>query len=107
MSNLFGNKLCPVLEQQIKEYAITYELLPWIDINKFNWYWLSYNPNAIHLLEKNIREANGDKIDWRMLSQNPNAIPLLEANKDKIDWWYLSQNPSIFQASYASQTFKI
>tara|TARA_B110000503_G_scaffold123770_1_gene189656 strand:+ start:103 stop:267 length:165 start_codon:yes stop_codon:yes gene_type:complete len=27
------------------------------------------NPNAIHLLEKNI-----DKIDWEMLSRNPNIF---------------------------------
>ena len=43
-----------------------YKLLDWIDINKINWSWLSYNPGAIHLLEQ-----NPDKINWDMLSKNP------------------------------------
>ena len=43
--------------------------------------YLSGNPNAIHLLDK-----NQDKIDWVRLSGNPNAIHLLEKNQDKIDW---------------------
>jgi len=38
-----------------------------------------------------------DKIDWYNLSENPNAIHLLEQNMDKIDWWYLSVNPNIFE----------
>jgi hypothetical protein len=33
---------------------------------------LSQNPNAIHILEKNI-----DQINWFWLSENPNAIHLL------------------------------
>jgi len=42
-------------------------------LNKdINWYNLSSNPNAIHLLEQNI-----DKISWNALSENPNAINLL------------------------------
>jgi len=51
---------------------------------------LSRNPNAIHLLEKNI-----DKINWFELSRNPNAIPLLEKHLDKIDWHALSVNPNV------------
>jgi hypothetical protein len=37
-------------------------------------YWdeLSYNPNAIHIFEKNL-----DKLKWTDLSGNPNAIHLL------------------------------
>ena len=58
-----------------------YKLLDWIPEDKINWEYLSGNPNAIHLLEKNI-----DKIDWYMLSRNPNAIHLLEKHPDKIDW---------------------
>ena len=57
--------------------------------NNTNWEWLSRNPNAISILEKNI-----DKIDWYWLSVNPNAIHLLEANMDKIDWYNLSMNPN-------------
>jgi len=41
---------------------------------------LSANPNAIHILEKNM-----DKINWQQLSANPNAIHILEKNMDKVD----------------------
>ena len=57
------------------------------NLDKIDWYWLSRNPNAIHLLEK-----NPDKIHWFMLSLNPNAIHLLEKNQDKIDWNMLCEN---------------
>ena len=46
----------------------------YIDPDKINWYWLSANSNAIHLLEQ-----NPNKINWNSLSLNPNAIHLLEA----------------------------
>jgi hypothetical protein len=29
-----------------------------------------------------------EKLDWEMLSYNKNAIKLLEENQDKIDWDY-------------------
>ena len=46
-------------------------------------------------------EKNIDKIYWPWLSGNPNAIHLLEKNQDKIiDWWYLSRNPAIFTYDY-------
>jgi len=51
------------------------------------WLWLSENPNAIPLLEKNL-----DKVDWSWLSSNPNAIPILEKNLDKVNWFNLSLN---------------
>ena len=57
-------------------------------MEKIDWGFLSANPNAIHLLEKNI-----DKISWIYLSQNPNAIHLLKKNMDKINWIHLSANP--------------
>ena len=38
-----------------------------------------------------------DKINWIGLSRNPNAIHLLEKNMDKIDWYKLSENPNIFE----------
>ena len=57
-----------------------------------NWKWLSLNPNAIHLLEKNL-----DKVDWDLLSSNENAIHILKKNIDKVDWEWLSRNPSIFK----------
>ena len=68
------------------------KLLDWIPEDKLNWFYLSKNPNALHLLEKNLK-----KIDWDWLSQNPNAIQMLTANPDKIDWYFISENPSIFE----------
>ena len=74
-------------------YDLPYKLLDWVSKDKLDWCWLSKNPNAITLLEK-----NPDKIYWRRLSYNPNAIHLLEKNINKIDWkidWYwLSRNPN-------------
>ena len=75
------------------------KLRDWIDIDQISWMWLSENPNAIQLLEKNF-----DKIDWGWLSRNPNAIHLLERNLDKINWKWLSKNPSIFEYDYESMT---
>ena len=57
------------------------KLRDWIDVDEIDWYFLSHNPNAISLLERNL-----DKIEWDCLSLNPNAIHLLEKNFDKIDW---------------------
>jgi hypothetical protein len=51
----------------------SYELFEWVDNKKIYWNYLSLNPAAIHLLEK---------------------------NKDKIDWYILSLNPSIFTYDY-------
>ena len=69
-----------------------YKLRNWINIDNLDWLYLSLNPNAIDLLEK-----NQDKIDWSYLSENPNAIHLLEKNFNKIDWIFLSLNPKIFE----------
>ena len=60
--------------------------------DEIDWYELSGNPNAIHLLEK-----EPDEIEWTPLSWNPNAMHLLKENQDKIDWHYLSQNPNIME----------
>ena len=68
------------------------KLLDWIPIDKLDWYCLSGNPNAIHLMEQ-----NPDKIDWIYLSQNPNAIHLLEANPKKINRDSFEKNPGIFE----------
>ena len=93
------------------------KLLDWIDIEKLVWCWLSLNPNAIHLLEKNqdkinwswlslnpnaihLLEQNQDKINWEWLSETPSAIHLLEQHQDKIHWFQLSTNPSIFVYDY-------
>ena len=58
-------------------------------LNNPIWYYLSGNPNAIELLEKNL-----DKVDWRALSSNPNAIDLLEKNLEKVNWDILSYSNS-------------
>jgi hypothetical protein len=60
-----------------------YKLLQWIDIKKLDWTYLSWNQNAIHLLEQ-----NPDKIDWFALSSNLNAIHLLEENQNKFHWFW-------------------
>ena len=45
-------------------------------------------------------EQNPDKIDWYWLSRNPAAIHILEQNPDKINWDSLSRNPAIFTYDY-------
>jgi hypothetical protein len=73
------------------------KLREWIPVDKFkeDWDKLSGNPNAIHLLEKNL-----DKVIWGQLSGNPNAIHILEKNLDKVNWGVLSCNPNIFTYDY-------
>lgn len=46
-----------------------------INQEKINWFYLSKNPAAIPLLEKNL-----EKIVWSSLSENPKAISILEKN---------------------------
>ena len=60
-----------------------------IDDGKVYWYYLSENPNAIHILEQNL-----DKVKWDCLSVNPNAIHILEKHLDKVDRKWLSLNPN-------------
>jgi hypothetical protein len=49
---------------------------------KIDWFWLSGNRNAIHLLEKNL-----ERIDWRNLAKN----------QGNIGGFKFSSNPSIFK----------
>ena len=65
------------------------KLRKWIQIEKLDWWMLSRNPNAIHIIEKNL-----DKVNWHRLSRNPNAIHILENNLDKVKWDVLSSNPN-------------
>ena len=54
----------------IVDYAWDYtDFKDFVDIKKINWRNLSSNPNAIHLLEKNL-----DKVYWDILSENPNIF---------------------------------
>ena len=92
---------------------------------KINWFQLSRNPNAIHLIERQLAEEP-EEIDWRNLSENPNAVPilerqlsedpkkihsitlscnpnaihLLEKHPEQINWCWLSTNPAIFTYDY-------
>ncbi len=59
------------------------------NMHKVHWYYLSKNPSAIHILEKNM-----DKINWDGLSLNPAAIHILKKNFTKIHWSFLSSNPA-------------
>jgi hypothetical protein len=65
------------------------------NLTEIDWNWLSANPNAIHIIEKNL-----NNVDWIGLSSNPNAIHILEKNITKINWRCLSKNPCIFQLDY-------
>jgi hypothetical protein len=60
------------------------------NLDKIDWYTLSSNDKAIHVLEKNL-----DKVHWVQLSLNSVAMHILEKNLDKISWSLLSLNPSV------------
>jgi hypothetical protein len=52
--------------------------------DKINWKYLSFNPAAIYLLEKNQY-----KIDWRLISANPNIFELdKDQYKKALNYWY-------------------
>ena len=38
-----------------------------------------------------------DKIGWHFVSSNPRAIRIIEKNMDKIDWPWFSLNPASFK----------
>jgi len=82
-------------DSNINIYPRFLKLRKRISIDKVDWKWLSSNPNAIHILEKNL-----DKVNWSWLSDNPNAIHILEKNLDKINWKWLSMNLNIFKYDY-------
>ena len=41
-----------------------------------------------------------EQMNWFSLSSNPNAIHLLETNLDKVCWVSLSENPKAFRYDY-------
>ena len=54
----------------IASYASKYtDFVDWIKEKQINYLSLSRNPNAIHILEKNL-----DKVDWDLLSTNLNIF---------------------------------
>ena len=63
-----------VIANIIANYCAKYKMLNiFKNPNNIYWGWLSinFNPNAIHILERNI-----DNINCNYLSMNPNAIHL-------------------------------
>ena len=74
---------------------IPYKLREWIPLDKLEWAQLSFNPNAIQLLENNL-----DMINWNYISMNLNAIHILENNLDEIDENSIFRNSSIFTYDY-------
>ena len=65
------------------------KLLDWVNESKLDWEYLSENPSAISLLEK-----NPNRIEWHWFCRNSAAIFLIESNLDRINWWFLSGNPA-------------
>ena len=64
---------------------------------KVDWWFLSYNQNAIHILEENM-----GKISWFWLSNNPNAILLLaRLNTEK-----MRENCKHFAEELAAYVFR-
>ena len=70
-------------------------------MDKINFWGLSWNSAAIHIIEKNM-----SLVSWMGLSANPSAIHLLKQNPDKIDWLQFSTNPSIFEYDYQALSIK-
>ena len=60
------------------------------------WDWLSFNPNAVHLLQQNL-----DKVNWRELSENPNAIHLFAS----LDTEKMKENCKVFAQELAAYVF--
>ena len=67
-----------------------------VNLDKVEWLILSYNPNAIHILEKNI-----SKVDWFGLSSNTNAHLLL----CKLDYKKMKLNTKDFSRELAEHVF--
>jgi hypothetical protein len=104
----FKYKMLPLFTKDdivsLSKCLAEYELLPWIDEKKLDWFMLSLNPNAIHMIEKKLEEksivlswnelhdiiSSNDKpelqreihykhkICWNNIYKNPNAIHLIE-----------------------------
>jgi hypothetical protein len=64
------------------------------DETYISWYFVASNPNAIHLIEKYLKENIPEDYFWHNLSANPNAYDILMKNVDKIKWDNLSANPN-------------
>ncbi len=56
------------------------------------WYYLSKNKAACHILERNL-----DKVNWDMISRNRGAAYILENNLEKINWSIASANKGLIK----------
>ncbi len=74
--------IIPIIEEYLEKY-------PCIATKTF-WTYLSSNPIAIPLLQKNLKN-----IDWKSLSSNPNGLQILKEHPIKINWKFLSANPHV------------
>ena len=54
---------------------------------------VNYNPKFLKLRKL----IPIDKVDWDTLLHNPNAIHMIEKNLDKVNWDALSMNHNIFE----------
>ena len=86
--NLPGNRN-PYAIDLIKKYAIDNKELE----DNIDWEILSCNPNAIDLLETQIKK-DIDSISWYLLAENPEAIGILKKYREKIIWNVISSNPN-------------
>ena len=84
--NMLPKSIVSIIALYTSKYT---DFVNWIDVKQINYIYLSCNPNAVHILEKNINQVN-----WNILSYNPNAIHILEKNLDKVNWYSLSGNPN-------------
>lgn len=65
-------------------------------MDKVDWKMLGGNENAIDLIEDNL-----DKVyDWIFLTQNPAAMHILQKNKKQIHWSKMACNSGIFYYDY-------
>ena len=67
-------------------------------MDKINWWWLSKNKNAIHILERNLDKLN--KNGWSELSLNPNIMQLV-----KLDTVKMRDNCNMFASELAAYVF--
>ena len=74
----------------------------YLDMLSYNKNAVDFHCKSKLKFDKNIFDylENPDKINWYYLSFNKNAIKILEENPDKINWKRFSENSSIFELDY-------
>ena len=78
-------KKCPEkINWKNEKYDELKDFIDFIDLYKINWIELSFIPEAIHILEKNI-----DKVNLLALSKNPKGFSILKKLKPELIKWNL------------------